>query len=191
MTEFKIYYGTVVDNDDSSETGGKLGRVQVRLLPEMKDIKESMLPWLRPWLMGGMTEDTFSGNIPEVGSKIWCIFTDKCFHEGYYFCGAFIDGFCDYAGVESDLSGMSDAPDTTYPNLKFVRYEDGTIEFHNSDTGDHGVYHSTGSYFIINEDGEIYIYSGSKAIKLYNDSGYIECKTNGQIDLNGNFTVDA
>ena len=170
MIELKLYYGEVINNDDSSEKEGKLGRIQVRLLPEMKDIPTTFLPWIRPFMSEGMSSDHYSFNSPEIGDKIWCLF-DKYFKEGYYLRGAFIDGFFDYDSVTSSLSNIDETITTTYPHLKFKKFKDGSIEFHNTDTGEIGVYHNTGSYFLMDADGNII---------LNNKDG------NAKIDINSN-----
>ena len=171
MVELKIYYGTVIDNDDTnSDDGEKLSRVKVMLLPEMKDMASSYLPWLRPFFVKGMSADSFSHLSPEIGDKVWCIFLDNFFKDGYYFSGAFIDGFFDIDTVENTISDniTEEEINITYPNLKFKQFADGTIEFHNTDTGDRGVYHSSGAYFIINSDGNIILKKGISKIQINN-----------------------
>ena len=207
MYEMKLYYANVVDNDDQNhDDGKKLSRIKIRALPEMQGIEEDKLPWVRPFFQAGMSASHFSHTVPENNSKIWVIFIDDYFKNGYYLNGAFIDGFFDFDTVETDLGNISESIDLTYPNLKFYYLPDGTIIFYNSDTGDKGIYHSNGSYGISTADGQRYIYAKDQEIKIYNDeveftlsddgtykidgAGTIECKSSGQIDINGNLTVD-
>lgn len=207
MYEMKLYYATVVDNDDQNHDDEKqLSRIKVRALPEMNGIEEDHLPWVRPFLPIGMSASHFSHTPPENDSKVWVIFIDDYFKNGYYLTGAFIDGFFDFSTIEDDLGNISESIDLTYPNLKFYYLPDGTIIFYNSDTGDKGIYHSNGSYDISTSDGQRYIYTKDQELKIYNDeiefllgndgtykidgAGTIECNSSGQISINGNLTVD-
>jgi len=207
MFELKLYYAEVIDNDDqNSDDGKKLGRIKVKILPQMNDIKDSLLPWIRPFVQLGMSSSQFSYVSPEIGDKVWIFYTDKYFKNGYYLCGSFIDGFFDYSTIEDELGNIAESLNTTYPNLKFYYVADGSILFWNTDTGDKGFYNNNGSYIFISADGQIYIYSKDQEMKIYNDNlsfelnddgtykiegeGTIECKSSGQIDVNGNLTVD-
>ena len=150
MIELKLYYAEVVANDDQTAPDAtKLSRIKVRLLPEMKGIVDSYLPWVRPFLIGGMSATNFSHNPPEIGSKVWCLFTDNTFHDGYYLSGAFIDGFFQPTTVDTSLANITEVVTTVYPNLKFYLFKDGTILFENSSNGDVGVYQNSGSYIFI------------------------------------------
>jgi hypothetical protein len=207
MFKIKLYIAEVVDNDDqNSDDGEKLGRIKVKLLPEMKDLKDSNLPWVRPFFQIGMSSSQFSYSSPEVGDRVWVFYIDEYLKNGYYLWGSFIDGFFDFSTISDELGNIAESPDTTYPNLKFFYIPDGSILFWNTDTGDKGVYNSNGSYIFISADGQIYIYSKDQEMKVYNDNlsfelnddgtykidgeGTIECKSGGQVDINGNLTVD-
>ena len=184
MIELKFYYGEVIANDDQlAPDATKLSRVKVRLLPEMKDIADIYLPWVRPFFAPGMSALNYGHNPPEVGSKVWCAFPDNTFHDGWYIGGAFIDGFFQPSTVDSTLATITESPTTAYPNLKFYKFKDGTILFENSLTGDVGIYQKSGSYVFIKSTGAVYIYSGSQELKAYNSSGKIHLKATGDITL--------
>lgn len=158
--QVSLHYATVIDNEDSDQKA----KVQVRVLPEMKDMDEDKLPWVRPFINPGMSENSYGYNVPEVDSKIWVVFIDKYFHDGYYLTGSFIDGFFDFSSVQSDLNDVTELSDKSYANIRFTRLPDGTVIFHNDDTGEVGIKHSSGKYVVIDDSGDIHI-SGDATIQ--------------------------
>jgi len=161
-----LHYATVVDNDDSD----KKAKIQIRILPEMDGFEASKLPWYRPFMNEGMTADQFSNNLPAVDSKIWVVATDKLMIDGYYITGSFIDGFFDYSTIQTALDNVAELSDSTYANIKFNKYTDGTVVFHNDDTGETGIYHSSGKYIVIDVDGLTTV-NGSVTVK---EDGIVE-----------------
>lgn len=184
MLQTKLYYGKVENNTDPENRG----RIQVRILPEMEGMTKSDLPWLRPFLQKAMTSESTSFDPLEEGSTVWCLFLDEYFHDGWYIAGVFVDGYFNYDRVKSDLGNISEIGAQNLPDAKFTRYKDGTIQFHNSNTGESGTLHKSGSYVVFDSDGNITAY-GSKAIKLYNSSASIELDQAGNIkqDADGTF----
>jgi len=169
--ELSLHYATVVDNNDTDQKA----KIKIRILPEMKDFDDAKLPWYRPFFPDGMSADQFSYNPPENDSKIWVICTDKFLTDGYYLAGAFIDGFFDFSSVQSDLQNISELSNTDYDKLRFTKMPDGTIIFHNDSTGEVGVYHNSGKYVIIDNNGDVHISSD-----FYNI---------GDFDIDGDLTV--
>ena len=184
MLDIKLYYGLVIDNMDPDESG----KVQIRLLPEMKDVAVADLPWLRPFMPKAMTEESVSFDPLEVGSPAWCFFMDSDFQYGWYVSGAFVDGFFDYGTVQSDLGNIEELDTQEYPQAKFTRYEDGTIYFHNSKTGETGIYHNTGSYVVFDKDGGLTGYS-NKQLHLYTDGNAIRMENQGDVYHDANGTI--
>jgi hypothetical protein len=190
MIDVQLYTGEVVDTNDPDQKG----RVKVRLLPEMKDAQESHLPWVYPFLIQSMTEDAFSHIYPDQGSLVWCFFTSDSFHTGYFISSVFLEDIFDYSVVEDAISNISEVQSPQYPQAKFTKYSDGTVVFTNTDTGDMGVYHSSGTYTVIDRDGGVFVKS-NKNIKLYNGDASIEMKEDGTIEqtndsgLGNTFTI--
>lgn len=170
-----MHYATVIDNNDPD----KKAKIQVRVLPEMKDMEESKLPWVRPFLNAGMSATEYDYNPPQNDSKVWTVFTDKFFKHGMYITGSFIDGFFDYSSIETALGNISELSGTDYDKLRFNRLPDGTIIFHNDDTGEVGVYHSSGKYILIDENGDIKITSDINQIGDLFIDGKLEVGTSG------------
>jgi len=183
MYNIRLYYGKVEENNDPD----KESKIQVRLLPEMKDVAKSDLPWVRPFLVENMTEEATSHCPLEEGSTVWVFFLDEYFKYGFYIKATFLDDLFDYDSVKSDIDSISDLDSQSYPQPKFTRYKDGTIVFHNSETGETGIYHKSGSYNVIDKDGNVFSYSTGD-IKIYNDNGSITIDSNGEIELNNSNT---
>lgn len=77
-----LWRGYVVDNDDSEEDPGYLGRVKINV-PEIygTEAKEDDLPWAwpcMPLLGGGRDQETDATNVmfavPPIGSTVWVMF---------------------------------------------------------------------------------------------------------------------
>jgi hypothetical protein len=162
VREIVLYKATVIDDNDPK----KLSRVQIRVLPEMKDVQAKYLPWAVPHGGEGMASDNMTHNPPEKNSHIWVYFLDKYFKSPYYIGARFIQGLCNYSGVTTSLGSITEIGSMVYPNPRFILHKDGTIEFHNSVTGAHGVYHKSGSYMIFDPSGNIYISKGTNKIKM-------------------------
>ena len=152
-----LHYAIVKDNNDPDEKG----KIQVQILPEMKDMEDSHLPWVRPFINTGMSTNQFSHSIPENDSSVWVVFLDTTLREGYFLTGAFIDGYFDFDSIKSSLDKISELSDTSYANIRFQRFPDGTITFHNDDTGEIGVYHSSGKYIVLDNNGDVTVDAGS------------------------------
>ncbi len=177
-----IRVAKVINNNDPDHTG----KVKIRVLPEMFDLLEEKLPWVSIYAQGtGTSQDTGNHIVLENNTFIRVIIEDwPLFDRVRYISDDYIEGqyiYDSFEDVEIDELGTQ-----TYPQPNFKRFKDGTIEFHNSVSGEHGVYFKGGEYFIRDSSGNIFINTLTKEIKAYNNNGYISLKPNGNIELNGN-----
>ena len=192
MKTLYMYYGTVTNINDPEVKG----RIQVKVLPEFKDMKEADLPYFKPYFNKGMSASTQSLDLPNVGDKIY-VYIDIHFRIFYYITGAFIEGLFDYASIKSSLGAISELSNKEYPNINFELTTDGSISFHNRISGDSGFLHSTGTYWIINANGYIYLSEKSGNKITINNSGIVLEDKNGNditmgsssVIINGNFEV--
>lgn len=169
MKDLNFCTAIVTSLDDPKEKG----RIQVRLFPYMIDVKEQDLPWYEPFIGAG-SDQMYEFNPPKVGSIIF-VFPDETFKSGYYLGGNHIQGFYDYASIKSKLDTLDEIGNTVYPDVRFNLLEDGSLFFHTVD-GDIGVVQNSGAYFLMAQNGEIYLTS--------QDGTKLEI-TNGIINLNG------
>ncbi len=164
MNESMVRVARVIDNNDDN----KKSKIQVRILPELKDVKANKLPWISPKYSGSNeTKNTGLHQIPEIDSlvlvEVWDWYDDMMCYLPY---GDYNSGNNIYSKV-SELSSISELGTQTYPQPNyFKRHEDGTIEFHNTDTGEHGVLHHSGSYVVFDKDGNITINPDSNIVEL-------------------------
>ncbi len=179
MIKLRVYYGKVTSIKDPDEKG----KIQVRLLPEFRDIADADLPWVRPF----MNEGTTSFNPPPVDKYVLVAFTDCSFQVGFYITGAPIDGLFDFDKIKDSLSSIKELGAPNYSELNYQQFPDGTITFHNTVTGESGIYHSTGSYTVIDKDGSLISYT-KKSMKLYTDKSGIEIADDGTITLDNQGT---
>lgn len=159
-----IRTGIVIDNNDTFQKG----KIKIRILPEMKDVKENLLPWIPPYEQGsGSSTSSMIHDVPEIDDKIKVIIVDDYWQTIYWTKAPYIKGFYDYTNWTSIKSSMTELGTSTYPQPSFQKFADGTMIFRNSNTGDIGIYHKSGTYCIIDKDGDIVLKSSSK-IKVEN-----------------------
>jgi len=171
----------VTRNDDPN----KKGLIQVRIFPEMMDFTTSELPWASKYSIGtGISSNNGIHELPEVDSFIRVVIEDWPFLQRIrYISDDYVEGLYIYSKVSS-LS-ISELGTQTYPQPFFKCYKDGTVQFHNTETGEHGVFFKGGGYFLQDSTGNFFLNSKTKGIKAYNNNGKIELKVDGKIELNG------
>lgn len=168
----------VIDNNDPD----KKGEVQVRVLPEMTGVDENKLPWCRPFMMSGGGGEGGTHDIPEIGEYVTVIIKDKFWiHMEYIPSDYTVDNY-PYLSFESISSSMTELGSQTYPQPKYLKkFADGSFIFHNSSTGEHGIYNSNGTYILISSNGDIYIST--------NSGNKIEMTSSGVSINDGNLTI--
>ena len=152
----------VIDNNDEL----KKGRIQVRILPEHRDVKEDLLPWVLPLKVSafGSTADTGTMVIPDIDSVVKVAVLDREFHTIYYLSGSFIADRMPREFFENtfDVDGVIDTPE--YPQPAFTATPDGSMFFINTETGETGLQSSTGLYVVVDSDGSLHIRYGKKVV---------------------------
>jgi len=162
----KLEYGIVIDNIDED----KKAKVKIRILPQLKDVEESLLPYAQPFLNDGMSTVQFSHNPPEIGSKIWVIVLDEFYKQCYYLSGRFFQGLFDITKVTTPLGGIAEIDIGETQDLKFKLLPDGSIMFWNTKTSNMGFYHKTGSYVVMNGEGKIIVKGSEIKIESTEDT---------------------
>lgn len=183
MTELKTYKATVENLEDPL----KKGKVQIRILPFMNDVKAEELPWYDLLTAGNPNQVKYDP--PKEGSIIRVLPLSNSFRRGYVLSPDFIEGFFDYEKVESALGGISELSDSSYDNIRFYLMENDNIEFYNRLSGEQGVFHNTGSYTLFDSEGNVHIYTQSKEVNIYNDNNALTLKEDGTIEVGGTNTL--
>lgn len=152
------------------------GQIKVRLIPEMLDVEEDLLPYVKCF-NATANEEQFEYVPPQIGSKVFVFFMDNVmFKDGFYIANQAFKGFFNYAKVKSKLSDV--VGDADYPNVKF-KYDKGTISF-TTDDGYHGVYHQSDSYVVFEPEGNIKIHSDNEIHLNGNNKSFV---TYTELDL--------
>jgi hypothetical protein len=168
-----------------------LGRIQLRVYPELASVPEGDLPWCLP-MASGPHDGDFS--TPLEKQWVYCTVWNKYWSEISYlpFCmpdpkkPKFKDFKNKYISKVGDYKGTPDVQHTVGSIL-----EDGFVTFHDTKESQHGILHPSGTYALINKEGEIFIKSVKK-LTFHNDddtvlatvdseSGDIELKTKGGV----------
>lgn len=155
-------YGVITSIDDPD----KVGRMQVRILPYMENTKENLLPWYYPFFAHGVNTPKYEPI--SVGTSVKVLCTDS-FKNGWIISEEYLTGLFDFDGPSGTLGAISELSDTSYENLRFRVYENGNISFYNVSSGEHGLYHNSGSYTIFDNSGNIIANSKGNKVKIYND----------------------
>ncbi len=159
MIDIKLYLARVINNNDATlPDKKKLGRVQVRLIPEMEGIKEVDLPWARPFILPVAN----SYVTPEINDVVYVVSLDN-FYKSLFYVG--IASFDNTRQQSSAYQTVSQFASGEYPSLKVEQYKDGSCVFRDSNTGDIGVVHKTGTVVAIGGDGKVYIQNDSGSLK--------------------------
>jgi hypothetical protein len=154
--DLTLHTGLVISNNDPE----KKGRVQIRILPEFKDVDESTLPWAIPFnLTSSLT--SIEKTTYEVNSLVW-VLIDSLWLRYYYLNNRFFHSFFDFADIESKLNIITENPSKEYKDLRFTLYEDGSLNFHNIVTGETGFIHKQGTYIYFDSNGVLNINGSTK-----------------------------
>jgi hypothetical protein len=156
----------------------KLGRIQLRVYPELSEISpESDLPWCFPHT-GGVHGKSFG--VPLVGQLITCIVWSRFWNEISFLPFNITNPtehlFDDFMKNVRPL--MKDVPtDPEEEHLVVERYEDDFSEFHDTKNRQHGWVHPSGAHATINNLGDIFLWL-IKLLTVHNGDDTIILKVN-------------
>lgn len=155
MEEYKLYKAKVISIDDPQ----KKGKIQIQVLPELKDIKTTDGPWAIPFISINSTS-IMQNDLPELNSIVR-VFIRKDWQRFYYIANAFFENIFNFDTINTKLDTISTINNKEYKNISFRMYKDGSLEFHNNQTQEHGFIQQNGSYQFFDKDGKIFIHAKS------------------------------
>lgn len=140
----------------NSQDPDQLGRVQVRIYPEFETLEGEALPWASPKhendiCIPGENVGTF--RIPEIGSFL-VVDIDPTW-QNFLYSGVTPnrDRTDVILNISKELSSKADV-DIVYPQpLYLMRTKDGTIAYHNTDTGELGIVSKGGIHVLFDKEG--------------------------------------
>jgi hypothetical protein len=148
----------------STKDPEELGRIQLKVYPELANVPEGDLPWCFP-MGSGPHDGDFS--TPLEKQWVYCTVWNKYWSEVSFlpFCmpdpkkPKFKDFKDKYISKVGDYKGTPDVQHTVGSIL-----EDGFATFHDTKESQHGILHPKGTYALINKDGEVFIKSVKKPL---------------------------
>lgn len=171
----------------------KLGRIQLKVYPELSEIPDKDCPWCFPH-SGGIHGKSFG--VPLKDQLITCIVWNKYWNE-ITFLPFNITKPTEHLfekwdkDRKSKITDMKDGIEEEH--LVVEEYEDGFTEFHDTKNNQHGFLHPSGTYITTNKDGEVFIQSVKKytlhnkdsdlQVELDSSSGDVNIETKGSISL--------
>jgi hypothetical protein len=178
----------VVSTTDPEE----LGRIQLKVYPELAEIPDADCPWCFPHT-GGVHGKSFG--MPLENQLISCIVWSKYWNE-ITFLPFNITKPTEHLfakwkeGQKPKVTDMKDDPEEEH----FVvdEYEDGFTTFHDTKNNQHGFLHPKETFITINKDGDVFMQSIKKLtfhnkdsdliLEADSDSGDVTFKTKGKTD---------
>ena len=174
----------------SVEDPEELGRVQLRVLPELSEHEEADLPWCFPE-SSGIHGKSFG--LPQVGQAVSCIVWTKLWCEITYLPMVirkpkehpYQDWMDNQRSLIDDM-----ANDPEEKNLVVEQYSDDFSQYHDVGNSEHGFVHPSGTYVSIDKEGtawmkggtELHLHDGDENFEAVIDftSGDIKLTTKGK-----------
>jgi len=192
MVNFNLYIGTVVtDTDITHIDKKKLGRVQVRIVPELNEILDADLPWAKPFIGPSSTTHAVC-EVPKKGESVWIFSFASNYRDLRYLPGLFFENFLDVNTIESKLSSITTLDPGKYPDTQFQSLDDGTVFIRNRLNGDIGVLHSSGTLITINAAGLVTVKAKTVNVEGENVEvkGQVVNITGGELNTKGSAAPD-
>jgi len=181
-TVYPLFREAIVTSVEDPE---ELGRIQLRVLPELSEHEESDLPWCFPESTGIHGKDF---GMPQVGQAVSCIVWTKLWCEITYLPMVirkpkehpFQDWMDNQRSLIDDM-----ANDPEEKDLVVEQYSDDFSQYHDVGNSEHGFVHPSGTYVSIDKDGTAWM-KGVKELHLHDGDGNFEAVidfTSGDIKL--------
>ena len=188
----------VINTTDPEE----LGRIQLKVYPELVDIPDEDCPWCFPHT-GGVHGKSFG--VPLVGQLVTCVVWNRYFNEITFLPFNITQPTKHLFGewVKNQRPKITDMETTPEEeHLGVDQFEDDFLVFNDSKNSQHGFLHPSGTFGIINKDGSMYVQSVKKftfhnkesnlLVELDSLSGDISIKTKGRktSEITGDVSTD-
>ena len=181
-TVYPLFREAIVTSVEDPE---ELGRVQLRVLPELSEHEEADLPWCFPE-SSGIHGKSFG--LPQVGQAVSCIVWTKLWCEITYLPMVIrkpkehlFQNWMD--NQRSLIDDMANDPEEK--DLVVKQYSDDFSEYHDVGNSEHGFVHPSGTYVSIDKDGTAWM-KGVKELHLHDGDENFEAVidfTSGDITL--------
>lgn len=181
-TVYPLFREAIVTSVEDPE---ELGRVQLRVLPELSEHDEADLPWCFPESTGIHGK---SFGLPQVGQAVSCIVWTKLWCEITYLPMVIRKPkehpFQNWMDKQRSLiDDMANDPEEK--NLVVEQYSDDFSQYHDVGNSEHGFVHPSGTYVSIDKDGTAWM-KGVKELHVHDGDGNFEAVidfTSGDVTL--------
>lgn len=181
-TVYPLFREAIITSVEDPE---ELGRIQLRVLPELSEHEESDLPWCFPESTGIHGKDF---GMPQVGQAVSCIVWTKLWCEITYLPMVirkpkehpYQDWMDNQRSLIDDM-----ANDPEEKDLVVKQYSDDFSEYHDAGNSEHGFVHPSGTYVTIDKDGTAFM-KGVKELHVHDGDGNFEAVidfTSGDVTL--------
>lgn len=181
-TVYPLFREAIITSVEDPE---ELGRIQLRVLPELSEHEESDLPWCFPESTGIHGKDF---GMPQVGQAVSCIVWTKLWCEITYLPMVirkpkehpYQDWMDNQRSLIDDM-----ANDPEEKDLVVKQYSDDFSEYHDVGNSEHGFVHPSGTYVTIDKDGTAFM-KGVKELHVHDGDGNFEAVidfTSGDVTL--------
>lgn len=181
-TVYPLFREAIITSVEDPE---ELGRIQLRVLPELSEHEESDLPWCFPESTGIHGKDF---GMPQVGQAVSCIVWTKLWCEITYLPMVirkpkehpYQDWMDNQRSLIDDM-----ANDPEEKDLVVKQYSDDFSEYHDVGNSEHGFVHPSGAYVTIDKDGTTFM-KGVKELHVHDGDGNFEAVidfTSGDVTL--------
>lgn len=165
----------VIDNKDPNLTG----KIKVRILPEMQNVSEDLLPWASPSFSYNFGLSNEEGNsihkIPEQEFYIYCEISEDWTSFTYLEELPYSVNKYSYEDIlELIQENIEELGEQEYPQPSYFKTKDGTISFKNTKTGEQGFFTNSEIKVHLREDG---------TLKLQAKDTSLEVLENGSVSL--------
>lgn len=179
----------VVSVDDPN----KLGRIQVKVIPELEDIPDGDCPWAFPLGAGAHGKD-FA--LPSAGAVVYAVVFNRFWCEIAFIPCAIAKPtghlFADWVnGKKPSITDMAHSPEEA--TFEAREWDDGFTEYHDSKNKEHGFLHPSGTFVTIDKDGQVFVQSvkkinvhdkeGKLAVSLDSGTGDVAVTSKGKVSV--------
>lgn len=162
----------VIDNNDPD----KIGRVLVQILPEMAELADNLLPWASPIYhdtSGLSPEGGFIHAVPELNTYVYCEVSEDWTEFDYVSDLPYNPTLYPYEETFEALgTAIEELEENTYPQPKFTKTQDGSVDFHNTETGERGFTHPSGAFVHVRSNGTMKLTSLGTTLELMEDGSF-------------------
>ena len=113
----------------------------------MAELADNLLPWASPIYHGlDSPRRGFIHAVPELNTYVYCEVSEDWTEFDYVSASPIIRCIPTRETFEALGTAIEELEENTYPQPKFTKTQDGSVDFHNTETGERGFTHPSGAF---------------------------------------------